>query len=124
MTDSPTHRFAAFAQALAEIADTSGRNAKSDRLGALFESLDDADLRRAARWAAGRVFPLSDQRTVRVGFAALTKATAAATGAEPDDLRASLVRLGDPGDVAAHALETLIPPVDSTLTLELSLIHI
>ena len=109
--------FAGFAQTLAEIAETSGRHDKADRLGALLAELSDDDVRRAARWAAGRVFPLADQRTVRVGFAALLKATAAATGAEPDDLRAALVRLGDPGDVAAGALDALVPPADSGLTL-------
>lgn len=106
-----------FAQTLAEVAETGGRNAKADRLGALLETLSDDDLRRAGRWAAGRVFSLSDQRTVSVGFSALRTATAQATGAEPDELAASLVRLGDPGDVAAAALEALVPPVEPTLSL-------
>ena len=109
--------FADFADALAEVAGLSGRHDKADRLAALFERLDDADLARAARWAAGRVFSLSDQRTVSVGFSALRSATAGASGAEPDDLQASLVRLGDPGDVAAEALRALVPPVEPTLTL-------
>ena len=47
----------------------------------------------------------------------MRKATAQATGADPDDLQASLVRLGDPGDVAAAALDALVPPVDPTWTL-------
>ena len=109
--------FARLADALREISETSGRHDKADRLGALLQDLDDDDLRRAARWAAGRVFPLSDQRTVSVGFAALLKATAAATGAEADDLRAALVRLGDPGDVAAGAVDAYLPPIESALTL-------
>ena len=114
MTSAP---FADVADALADIAETAGRNDKADRLGALLAGLGDDDLRRAARWAAGRIFPLSDQRTVRVGFASLRAATAQATGADPDDLQASLVRLGDPGDVAAAALDALVPPVVPTLTL-------
>ncbi|WP_412068900.1 ATP-dependent DNA ligase [Rubrivirga sp. IMCC43871] len=109
--------FHALAETLADIAETSGRHAKADRLGALLADLDDADVRRAARWAAGRVFPLSDQRTVSVGFAALRAATASATGAEPDDLDAALVRLGDPGDVAAGAIAALVPPVAPSLSL-------
>ncbi|PAP75347.1 ATP-dependent DNA ligase [Rubrivirga marina] len=116
MTDSAS--FAALALALADVAALSGRHDKADRLGVLFAELDDADLRRAARWAAGRVFSLSDQRTVSVGFAALLRATMAATGAEEDDLRAALVRLGDPGDVTAGAIEALVPPVESDLTIE------
>ncbi len=117
MTDASSRPFADLARALAEVAELSGRHDKADRLGALLAGLTDDDLRRAARWAAGRVFSLSDQRTVSVGFAALLRATASATGAEEDDLRAALVRLGDPGDVAAGALETLVPPTDSDLTI-------
>ena len=109
--------FSDFAAALADVAEAAGRHDKADRLGALLTELDDADLRLAARWAAGRVFPLSDQRTVNVGFSVLRNATAQATGAEPDELQASLVRLGDPGDVAAAALDALVPPVPPTLTL-------
>lgn len=96
--------FAAFAQTLADIAEESGRHAKADRLGALLADLSNDDLRRAARWAAGRVFPLADQRTVNVGHAALLSAIATASGTEPDHLRARLVALGDPGDLAAEAL--------------------
>lgn len=118
MADAPdSARFVRLAEALAEVADLSGRHDKADRLGTLLADLGDADLARAARWAAGRVFPLSDQRTVSVGFAALRKATAHATGADPDELQAALVRLGDPGDVAAGAVEALLPPAEPTLTL-------
>ena len=109
--------FADFAAALADVAETAGRHDKADRLGALLAELGDDDLRLAARWAAGRVFPLSDQRTVNVGFSVLRNATAEATGADPDELQASLVRLGDPGDVAAAALEALVPPAEPTWTL-------
>ena len=111
----PPDSFDAFATALGDVAGLSGRNDKADRLGVLFASLDDADLARAARWAAGRVFPLSDQRVVSVGFAALRKAVAAAGGADDDDLRAALVRLGDPGDVAAEALADRAGSSDLTL---------
>ena len=109
--------FADLAAALAEVDGLAGRHDKADRLAELLAGLDDDDLARAARWAAGRVFPLSDQRTVSVGFSALRAATAAATGADPDSLQASLVRLGDPGDVAAEAIRTLVPPAEPSLTL-------
>ncbi len=97
--------FRAFADTLAAIAEESGRNAKADLLGGLLRDLNAADLRCAARWAAGRVFPLSDQRTVNVGHSALLKAIASASGVEPDALRPKLVQLGDPGDVAADVLD-------------------
>ena len=96
--------FRAFADTLAAIAEESGRNAKADILGATLQTLPDADLAPAARWAAGRVFPLADQRTVNVGHAALLTAISQASGADKDALRQRLVALGDPGDVAEEAL--------------------
>ena len=110
----PDARFADFAATLAAVSAASGRLDKADRLGAFFGGTSDDDVARAARYAAGLVFPLADERTVNVGAAALLNATAAATGAEVDALRADLVRLGDPGDVAAEALGVRPP---SALTL-------
>ena len=110
----PDLLFADLAQALSDIAAASGRLAKADRLAALLATASDDDAARVARYASGRVFPLADERTVDTGFASLTTATAAATGAEPDALRAALVRLGDPGDVAAEALGER-PPSGQTL---------
>ncbi len=53
-----------------------------------------------------------------VGFAALRKAVAAVTGAADDALQAALVRLGDPGDVAAEALADAGRQSDGALTLD------
>ncbi|MEP0547176.1 MAG: ATP-dependent DNA ligase [Rhodothermales bacterium] len=103
---APFHDFAATAAAIAALA---GRNDKADRLGAYLGALDDADLGRAARWIAARPFPLSDQRTVNVGHAALLNAVAAVAGTTRDELRPRLVRLGDPGDVAAEAFAERAP---------------
>ena len=110
----PDLRFSDLAAALADIEATPGRLDKADRLGDVLRDAGDDDLARAARYASGRLFPLADERTVGVGVALLTSATAAATGAEKDDLRAALVRLGDPGDVAAEALGDR-PASDMTL---------
>ncbi|MDX1548763.1 MAG: hypothetical protein R3247_17325, partial [Rhodothermales bacterium] len=100
----PDARFHAFAQAAEAIAATSKRTEKTDRAVDYLAPLADDDLRRAARYLAGRLFPLYDQRTVRIGHAALLTALAAAAGAEREALQARLVALGDPGDVAAEAL--------------------
>ena len=97
-------RFADFAAALRDVEAAAGRLDKADRLVAFFADAPDDDAARAARYASGRVFPLADERTVDVGFAAIRTAVAGLTGAEPDALRAALVRLGDPGDVAAEAM--------------------
>ncbi len=100
----PDARFADFAEALRDIAAASGRLEKADRLGAFLKDASDDDAARAARYASGRVFPLADERTVDVGFAAIRTAVAALTETDADELRAALVRLGDPGDVAAEAI--------------------
>ncbi len=102
---APSTPFAALAETLAGVAAASGRLDKADRLAAFLALLPNADLARAARWASGRIFPLADPRAVGVGTAAIIGATADATGAEADALRAALVRLGDAGDVAAEAVE-------------------
>ena len=107
--------FAAFAAALADIAALSGRLDKADRLGALFARLGDADLARAARWTTGRVFPLADERTVEIGYRRIADALEAVTDHDADALAEALVRLGDPGEVAAWALgETEGHPDDGT----------
>jgi DNA ligase-1 len=106
MMPAPFRDFAATADAIAAL---SGRNDKADRLGAYLDTLDDGDLGRAARWIAARPFPLSDQRTVNVGYAALLGAVAAVAGTTRDDLQPRLVALGDPGDVAEEAFAEHAP---------------
>ncbi len=101
--------FAAFARTADAIAGLAGRNDKADRLGAYLGTLGDDDLARAARWIAARPFPLSDQRTVNIGHAALLRAVAAVAGTTREALQPRLVALGDPGDVAAETLAEHVP---------------
>ena len=96
--------FGAYAEALAAIAELPGRLDKADRLGALLARLGDADLARAARWTTGRVFPLADERTVEIGYRRIADALESVTSHDADALAEALVRLGDPGEVAAWAL--------------------
>lgn len=107
--------FLRFAETAHAIAKASGRLEKADLLGALLAHLDDADLARAVRFAAGRAFPLADKRRVNVGTAAALAALAEASGQAPDALRALLVRLGDAGDVAEHVLPAQSTPSGFTL---------
>lgn len=106
---SASSPFAAFAHAAERIAATSKRTAKTDHLAAYFASLGDDDLRLAARYVAGRLFPLHDQRTVSVGPAALRRALATVSGADEATLQRRLVALGDLGDVAAEVLPERSP---------------
>ncbi|HEY9879779.1 MAG TPA: ATP-dependent DNA ligase [Leptolyngbyaceae cyanobacterium] len=96
--------FARFAIAAEAIAATTKRLTKAAVLGEYLTSLEDEDLRRAARYFAGSPFPLSDQRVLNVGGSALMTALQAVSGAEPASLQAELVQRGDLGDVARVVL--------------------
>ncbi|BDI28713.1 DNA ligase [Capsulimonas corticalis] len=95
--------FITFAETAEAASETSKRLAKAALLAAYFSELSDDDLARAARYLAGHVFPLRDQRTTNVGGAAMLGAIEEVTGAAPETLRENLVRLGDLGDVAREA---------------------
>lgn len=101
--------FLLFAEAAERVAATRSRLEKAAHVGGFFETLTDADLVRAARFAAGRPFSLRDQRTVNVGGAALATALATVAGTTRDALGPRLVALGDAGDVAAEALAVHAP---------------
>ncbi|HEY9880467.1 MAG TPA: hypothetical protein V6D29_18560, partial [Leptolyngbyaceae cyanobacterium] len=96
--------FLRFAIAAEQIAATTKRLTKAAVLGEYLTSLEDEDLRRAARYFAGSPFPLSDQRVLNVGGAALMNALQTVSGAEPASLQAELVQRGDLGDVARVVL--------------------
>ncbi len=98
--------FARFASVAEQVRATTKRTEKAVLLGSYFTSLSDKDLLLAARYFAGYTFPLRDQRKINIGGAALLKAIAAVTGAEVTTLQATLVKLGDLGDVAAEILAT------------------
>lgn len=107
--------FLQFAQTAERVNSTTKRLEKAAILGEYFSGLDDADLELAARYLAGTVFPLKDQRSLNIGGATLLAALATVTGINPEELKPQLVRLGDLGDVAFavwHARPS------STLTLQ------
>ena len=87
-----------FSIAAERIAGTSSPLEKAAVAGEYFRSLSDDDLTHAARYFAGYVFPLRDQRVVSVGGATLLTAALTVTGAEENALRRSLVATGDIGD--------------------------
>ncbi len=87
-----------------QIAATTKRLEKAALLGSYFSSLSDNDLVHAARYFAGYIFPLRDQRNINIGGAALLNAISAVSGVEKTILQQKLVKLGDLGDVAAAVL--------------------
>jgi DNA ligase-1 len=110
--------FERFGEAADRIGATTKRLEKAAILNELFASLSDDDLALAARYFAGHVFPLRDQRTTNVGGAALVAAVAAARDREKDDVRARLVRLGDIGDVAFEIFSETSARARGAMTLE------
>ncbi len=92
-----------FANVAENVGTTTKRLTKASLLGSYFTSLSDNDLVLAARYFAGYIFPLRDQRTINIGGAALLTAITAVSEQEKSALQERLVQLGDPGDVAAEA---------------------
>ncbi|HEY9623855.1 MAG TPA: ATP-dependent DNA ligase [Crinalium sp.] len=102
--------FICFAEVAEQVGATTKRLEKAKLLGQYFAGLEDADLGLAARYFAGYIFPLRDQRTINVGGAGLLAALVAVTKVELSTLQAKLVQLGDLGDVAAEVFPDQTPP--------------
>ena len=103
--DSPKDcvTFLDFANTTEQVGATTKRTEKAAILGAFFSRLSENDLQIAARFFAGHIFPLWDQRTTNVGGAALFAAITGVTGFDRDTLYSRLVPLGDLGDLAHEA---------------------
>lgn len=108
-----------FAQTAENIAATSKRTIKALILGDYFNNLADEDLITSARFFAGYIFPLRDQRTVNIGGAALLTAITTIANIEKSKYQERLVKLGDPGDVVFEVLSNNLKSkqLPSTLTL-------
>jgi DNA ligase-1 len=98
----PATRFRAFADTAEQIGRTTKRLEKAALLAHYFAALADEELALAARYFAGHLFPLRDQRTTKVGGATLFHALENVTGVEPAKLSERLVHYGDLGDLAAE----------------------
>jgi DNA ligase-1 len=111
--------FFAFSQTAEAVSQVSSRLEKARLLGEYFQTLTDADLRRAALYFGGHLFPLREGRTVNIGGAALFAATKEVSGADETFLRERLVARGDFGDVALEAYELwAAAPTEATVSLE------
>src|SRR4051812_29497624 len=98
--------FSLFAQTAGAVGMTSKRLEKLAVLAGYFSGLDDADLAIACRFLSGSPFPLSDARTLNVGFSAVSAALLELSGFDPEEYGPLVVRLGDAGEVAEH----IMPP--------------
>jgi DNA ligase-1 len=116
----PPGAFLAFSETAEEIGKTTKRLEKAALLARYFAGLSDEDLAIAARYFAGHIFPLRDQRTTNVGGATLFRALEDVTGQHSEVLAKRLVHYGDLGDLAAEvfAASAPTPANKSVLTLD------
>jgi DNA ligase-1 len=103
----------------AETADViAGTTSKLKKIGALAEYLRDLpedDLRTAAVFFTGRPFPLTDARTLNVGWSALINAVQQISGASDQQVHDIYLARGDLGEMAErllanHRAEGSLPP--------------
>jgi DNA ligase-1 len=100
MSDS----FAIFAQTADAVSATTKRLQKLAILAEYLSRLSDDDLAIACRFLSGLPFSASDERTLNVGFSAVSTVLIDITGVDPGEYGSLAVRLGDLGEVAAHIL--------------------
>ena len=95
-----------------DVAAVASRRAKQTRLADYFASVgragDDDDLRRAARFAGGRAFAATDERTTGVSGAIVAGAVTATWPVDRTALRAASIRAGDLGEAAAALVAPLL----------------
>lgn len=103
-TSSP---FSGFARAADAVSSTSKRLEKLAILAEYLSPLHDSDLAIACRFLSGQPFPASDERTLSVGFSAVSKVLLELSGVDPADYGPMVVRLGDVGDVAGQILPSV-----------------
>lgn len=96
-----------FAQRAEAVAGTTKKLEKVAIVGNYLQTLNSADLNRAARYFAGHQFAQNDSRTTNVGGSILSTALSEATGFSGDDLYPRYVRLGDAGEVAAEVVSAM-----------------
>lgn len=95
-----------------DVAAVASRRAKQTRLADYFASVgragDDEDLRRAVRFAGGRAFAATDERTTGVSGAIVAVAVTATWTVDRTALRAASIRAGDLGEAAAALVAPLL----------------
>src|SRR5688572_13477999 len=98
------------AQTAAAISKTSSRLKKIAALADYLRSLPDEDLRAAAVFFTGRPFPLTDARTLNVGWAALLRSIQLITGASDELVHNTYLETGDLGETAGRLLPDVVEP--------------
>jgi DNA ligase 1 len=106
MPASSSH-FSLFAQTADAVTATTKRLQKLAHLADYLAPLSDEDLVIACRLLAGQPFPLSDARTLNVGFSVASTVLLDLSGFDGEEYSRLVVQLGDMGDAA----ERIMPPI-------------
>ena len=101
-----------FARAGAAVGQTSATSEKARILAAYLRLLSDDDLRRAAVFMSGRTFGPARRQTLGLGWTSVSKAVAAISRRDEDELGQIFRKHSDMGDWAGEALEGRTQPED------------
>ncbi len=93
-----------FAETAESIAATTSKLKKISFLASYLRDLNEADLRAAAVFFTGRPFPLTDARTLNVGWSALVSAVQQISGASDETIHQIYLDRGDLGELAERLL--------------------
>ena len=112
--------FSRFAETADAVSATSKRLEKLAILAEYFSPLSDEDLAIACRFLSGNPFPFSDERTLSLGFSAVSSVLLELSGIPVEEYGPLVVSLGDAGDVAARIMPDL-PNRGDIITLQSAL---
>ena len=96
--------FLLFSETAQAVGATTKRLEKLAILAEYLSGLSDADLPAASRLLAGSPFPLSDDRTLNVGWSVASNVLVQLSGVGPNEYNAMVVLMGDMGDVARQIM--------------------
>jgi DNA ligase-1 len=108
--------FLEFALTNDAVAATASKLKKCDLLAAYLRELDDDDLRRTVRFAAGRTFPSTDERVLSVGGRIVSDVVLSLLKIDPGQFYALSVKSGEIGEALSKIWPTW--EIDPPLTLE------
>ncbi len=110
--------FGAFSEVAKAVGATSKRLEKLAILAGYLSGLSDADLSLACRLLAGSPFPVSDDRTLNVGWSVASNVLIQLSGIGPDEYNALVVLMGDMGDVAREIMPAELREAGEPLSLQ------
>ena len=115
---NPSSPFSHFATTADMVGATTKRLEKLAILSEYLSPLSDDDLMIACRLMAGQSFPLSDARTLNVGFSVASTVLIELSGVDAEEYGRLVVSLGDMGDVAARIMPASPVEPGESITLQ------